>query len=106
MRMDEAIEHNAAVKRGRNTKPILGRLEMEKTVVDGKDGHKVTRHFNNESGAYHQPESQSFSKHDGPLPQLPKGHVLQHIAEHMDIPHEVAGGKNEEPEEEEEEGEE
>lgn len=53
-------------------------------------GHIVEHHFDNRgSGPYVEEEHYAFGEHDGKKPKLPKGHVLQHIAKHLNIPHQV-----------------
>lgn len=98
MNYAESLEHGAAVKRGRNTKPTLAHIRIEEAE---NGGHSVEHHFESGGGAYHEPKTFVFGKPEGAKPSLPKGHILQHIAEHMGIPHEVAGGKSEGMEEEE-----
>ena len=98
----ETLDGNAAMRRGRNKKPVLDHLRMEEAE---NGGHVVEHHFESGNG-YHEPETHVFSKPlDGDAkPQLPEGHVLTHIAKHMGIPHEVIGkthgAQSEEPEKE------
>ncbi len=100
----EALDHNAAVRRGRNAKPVLAHIRIEEAE---NEGHSVEHHFESGAGTYHEPKTFVFGKHEGPKPKLPEGHVLTHVAEHMGIPHEVIGKsaeeEGEEPEKEAEE---
>lgn len=97
MNYAETLENKAAVKRGASSKPVLSHIQIEEAE---NGGHSVEHRFESSGPNYHEPKTFVFGKPDGEKPQLPKGHVLQHIAEHMGIPHEVIG-KSEEPEEEE-----
>ena len=71
-----------------------GKKEMDhmRVMKAENGGHMVEHHF---QGFDHPPE-QGFA---GSAPTeevaLPKGHVLQHIAEHMGIPHSVVEAKAE-----------
>ena len=71
-----------------------GKKEMDHLRMHKAEngGHVVEHHF---QGFEHPPE-QAFA---GDMPtekvELPKGHVLQHIAEHMQIPHSVIEAKEE-----------
>jgi hypothetical protein len=96
MQYAEALDHKAAVRKAANSKPTLAHVRIEEAE---NGGHSIEHHFESGSGAYHEPKTYVFGKPEGPKPKLPKGHVLQHVAEHMGIPHEVMG-KSEEPEEE------
>lgn len=95
MNLPEVMEHNAALKRGRNAKPMLAHVRIEEAE---NGGHSIEHHFESGAGTYHEPKTFVFGKPEGTKPKLPKGHVLQHIAEHMGIPHEVMGEKEAEEE--------
>jgi hypothetical protein len=104
MNYPEALEHSAAVKRSQKSKPVLSHIQIEEAE---NGGHSVEHRFENNGPGYHEPKTFVFGKPEGAKPQLPKGHVLQHVAEHMGIPHEVmgkeSGAQSEEPEKEEDE---
>lgn len=82
----ETLDHNAAMRRGRASKPVLAHVRIEEAE---NDGHSVEHHFESGTGTYHEPKTFVFGKHEGPLPKLPKGHILTHLAEHLGIPHEA-----------------
>ena len=57
-------------------------------------GHIAEHHFT----SYEHPAEQnvfSAPEEGAEKPVLPKGHILQHIAEHMHIPHTVRGAEEE-----------
>ena len=103
MHFAEALDHNAAVRKGRNSKPVLDHLRVEEAE---NGGHVVEHHFESGMGAYHEAETHVFSKplNGAAKPELPAGHVLTHIAKHLGIPHEVigktSGAQSQEPEKE------
>src|SRR5579859_2271376 len=99
MHFVEALDHNAAVRRGAKAKPVLAHVRIEEAE---NGGHSIEHHFESGAGAYHEPKTFVFSKPEGAKPQLPKGHVLAHIAEHLGIPHEVIGKESGEESEKEE----
>lgn len=84
----ETLDHNAAMRRGKNSKPVLAHMRIEEAE---NGGHSIEHHFESGSGMYHEPKTFVFGKHAGPKPKLPAGHMLTHIAENMGIPHEVMG---------------
>lgn len=98
----ETLDHNAAMRKGRGSKPILAHIRIEEAE---NEGHSVEHQFESGSGMmYHEPKTFVFGKYDGEKPQLPEGHVLHHIAKHLGIPHEVIGktkgAQSQEPEKE------
>ena len=93
----EALDHNAAVRKGRNSKPVLDHLRIEEAE---NGGHVVEHHFESGTGAYHEPETHVFAKPASAKLQLPEGHVLTHVAKHLGIPHEVIGKTHGEPSQE------
>lgn len=88
----EALDHNAAMRKSRNSKPVIAHLRIEEAE---NEGHSVEHHFESGAGTYHEPKTFVFGKHDGAKPKLPEGHVLHHIAKHLNIPHEVMGAEKE-----------
>lgn len=97
----ETLDHNAAVRRGSKSKPALSHVRLEEAE---NGGHSIEHHFESGNGNYHEPKTFVFGKPEGARPQLPEGHVLTHIAEHLGIPHEVigktSGKQSQEPEKE------
>jgi len=96
MEYAQALDHNAAVRKGNKSKAVLNQLRIEEAE---NGGHVVEHHFESGTGAYHEPETHVFAEPEG-KPKLAKGHVLQHIAEHLGIPHEVIGKTHGEPSQE------
>lgn len=68
----------------RMPKKALSHLHVEETE---NGGHIVTHHFS--SG--HEPEIHAFPEPKGEV-AIPEGHVLEHIAQHMGVPHHVGDG--------------
>lgn len=62
-------------------------------VTEGENGGHIVEHHH--TSYEHPPESHVFGEHDGEGVELPKGHVLQHIAKVMHIPHSVVEEKEE-----------
>ncbi len=87
MEYAEALQHNADVRKGRNAKPTLAHVRIEEAE---NGGHSVEHHFESGNGAYTQPKTFVFARPEGKV-SLPKGHILQHVAEHLGIPHEIIG---------------
>lgn len=79
-------EQALSSRRGRNKKPALDHLRVYEAE---NGGHVVEHHFQNGMGPYTEEEHNAFGKHTGAMPQLPEGHVLHHIAKHINIPHET-----------------
>lgn len=68
-------------------KPELDHLRIHEAE---NGGHIVEHHFDNRgAGPYVEEEHYAFGDHKGGKPKLPDGHVLHHIAKHMNMPHEV-----------------
>ena len=88
MKYAEALDHNAAVRRGSASKPTLSHVRIEEAE---NGGHVAETHFESGNGMYHEPETHVFAKPTGVKPQIPEGHVLHHIAKMMAIPHEIIG---------------
>jgi hypothetical protein len=94
----------------KEAKPMKPPKELEHLRVSEAEngGHMVEHHF---TSFEHPAEQNVFSPSEEEV-ELPKGHILQHIAEHMHIPHSVVeeheesaketDGKEHEPDEEEE----
>lgn len=99
MNYGEALEHGAQARKSAGKKPQLRNLQMEEAE---NGGHVIEHHFESNGGPYKEPETHVFAKPEGAKPKLPKGHVLAHIAEHMNIPHEVSGSEPAEAEDNEE----
>jgi hypothetical protein len=72
-------------------KKILENIRMSEAE---NGGHMAEHHF---TSFEHPPEQHVFGMPaDGDAkPMLPKGHILQHVAEHMHIPHTVMGEQEE-----------
>jgi hypothetical protein len=105
----QAIAHGGMNPRA-TEKPKMPAKELEHIRVSEAEngGHLAEHHFSNFE---HPPEQNVFAA-GGAKPMLPKGHILQHIAEHMHMPHSVieeqsesahaTNTKGHEPDEEEE----
>lgn len=91
-------EANAVTHRSQPAKPVLDHLRIEEAE---NGGHVVEHHFENKGPNYKEPETHVFAEPEGTKPKLPDGHVLHHIAKHMNIPHEIvkAGGASADEEE-------
>jgi len=78
---------------------VRGNKKVEKPKVldslrlsEGENGgHIAEHHFEHYE---HAPEKYPFAASSEKV-ELPKGHVLTHIAEHLHIPHSIAGEKAE-----------
>lgn len=86
--------YEEALSSGRGRKP-KGPPELDHLRVEEAEngGHVVEHHFEH-NGPYVEPEKHVFGKPEG-KPKLPDGHVLHHIAKHMNIPHETIGAEAE-----------
>jgi len=80
----------------RAEKPKMPAKELEHVRMykgDGENGGHIIEHHH--TAFEHPPERMPFEAHGGEKPVLPAGHVLQHIAKVMGIPHSVIEEKNE-----------
>lgn len=84
------MRYEEALSSGRGKMP-KGKPQLDHLRVEEADngGHIVEHHFESQ-GQYKEPERHAFPKPTG-HPQLPEGHVLHHIAKHMNIPHDTIG---------------
>ena len=74
-----------------------GKKEIDHLAVSEavNGGHTVTHHF---QGFEHPPEGPHVFAASDQVVEVPEGHVLHHIAKHLNIPHTVIGADD--PEEE------
>ena len=91
----ESYAEGIQASHSKTSKPVLAEIRMK----EGENGGHMVGHHMESRGMYHEPKEFVFGKHSGVKPKLPQGHVLEHIAKHMNIPHEVMG-RNESEEEE------
>ncbi len=84
--MDSQIKHGGMDGRsmGKVAKP---KKELDHMRIEESEngGHAVTHHF---TSFEHPPELHTFAQ-PGEEVELPEGHVLQHVAKHLGIPHSV-----------------
>ena len=91
----EALDHNRRGRKEAEKAPALHHLEISEAE---NKGHIVEHHFEHNDGPYQEPKQHVLEPPEGPKPQLPEGHVLQHIAKHMGIAHEIMKGDSDEEE--------
>ena len=74
-------------------KPKMPKKELEHIRMSEAEngGHLLEHHFS----SYEHPAEQHVFGPTTEKVELPKGHPLQHIAEHMHIPHTVRGAQEE-----------
>lgn len=88
MKATEAMDHLAGQRRANRAGGAATLRHLQISEAEN-DGHVVEHHYENSGpGAYKEPVTHVFAAHDGKV-KLPAGHVLTHIAKHMNIPHEV-----------------
>jgi hypothetical protein len=92
----EALNTNRP-RAGKPPKPMLDHLRVYEG--DGKSGGHIVEHQMDRYGS-DGAERFPFGKHTGPKPMLPAGHVLAHIAQHMNIPHTIIKGNEDKATEE------
>jgi len=90
--MAGVLDANMRSAEGRKMKPAPEKLD-HLSIHEGADGGHIVEHHMASSdmlmAAGREAERYPFEAANGVKPKLPEGHVLQHIAEHMHIPHEV-----------------
>jgi hypothetical protein len=83
MKIEQVLDHNA--RQRVSSKPSLDHLRVYE--ADGEGGH-IVEHQMDRYGS-EDAERHVFEAPTGAKPKLPAGHVLTHIAEAMNIPHET-----------------